>query len=291
MPPLTHVIGGEMSDQTQLDLNGLAIKANEIRQDIIRMVGAAGSGHPGGALSAADLVAALYFNVMRHDPKNPKWPDRDRFILSKGHACPVLYSALARSGYIPVDILCTLRKLGSILQGHPDMNKVPGVEFGAGSLGQGFPGAVGMALAGKLDKKDYHVFVMLGDGEIQEGSVWEASMSASHYKLDNLIAILDFNGLQIDGPNSDVMTVEPVTDKWRAFGWNVVEIDGHNLGQIIDTFETAKNNVGRPTMVIAHTIKGKGVDFMENNADWHGKAPNADEVASALQSLSIKSCG
>lgn len=275
-----------MSNHTQPDYDALAVKAIDIRRDIVRMIGEAGSGHPGGALSAADIVTALYFHVMRHDPQNPKWPDRDRFVLSKAHACPVLYAALAESGYFPVDTLWTLRKLGSILQGHPDMNKTPGVEFGAGSLGQGLPAAVGMALAARLDKKDYRVFAMIGDGESQEGSIWEAAMSASHYKLGNLIGILDFNKLQIDGPNSEVMTVEPVVDKWRAFGWNVVEIDGHNMGQIVDALLTAKGLDCRPTMIIAHTIKGKGVPFMENGAEWHGKAPKAEEVAIALEALS-----
>ncbi len=278
-----------MSHSTPKELADLAAKANEIRQDVVRMIGEAGSGHPGGALSAADIVTALFFKVMRHDPRNPEWPDRDRFVLSKGHGCAVLYSALAESGYFPKETLWTFRKLGSILQGHPDMNKVPGVEFGSGSLGQGLPAAVGMALAGKLDGKDYRVFALVGDGESQEGSIWEAALAAAHYRLSNLIAILDYNRMQIDGPNAEVMGVDPVADKWRAFGWNVVEIDGHNVEQIIEALETAKGLDCRPTMIVAHTVKGKGVPFMENVVDWHGKAPKPEEVSAALEALA-KAC-
>ncbi|MDH7482084.1 MAG: transketolase [Armatimonadota bacterium] len=260
-------------------------QAREIRKDIIVMIGAAQSGHPGGSLSAADIVTALYFHVMRHDPKNPHWPDRDRFVLSKGHACPVLYAALAESGYFPKEEIITFRNINSRLQGHPALGKLPGVEFTSGSLGQGLSGANGMALAGKLDGKDYRVFCMIGDGESQEGQIWEAAMAAAHYKLDNLTAITDFNGLQIDGFNCEVMDVNPLPDKWRAFGWNVVEIDGHDFTQILDALSPDTRVDGKPTMIIARTIKGKGVSFMENVCDWHGKAPNEEQVRQALAEL------
>ena len=256
-----------------------------MRKDIVRMIGAAKSGNPGGSLSAADIVASLYFKVMRHDPANPKWPDRDRFVLSKGHAGPVLYAALAESGYFPVEELMTFRKINSRLQGHPDMNKTPGVEFSTGSLGHGLGAAVGMAIAGKLDNRDYRVFAMIGDGESQEGAIWEAGMAAAHYKLDNLTAILDHNGLQIDGPNVEVMGLEPVADKWRAFGWNVIEIDGHDFGQILGALDPSRKDPGKPTMIIARTTKGKGVSFMENAVDWHGKAPRPEEVEQAIAEL------
>jgi transketolase len=260
-------------------------KARLIRQDIIIMTGAAKSGHPGGSLSAADIMSALYFHVMRYDPQNPKWPDRDRFVLSKGHAAPVLYAALAEAGFFPKEEIITFRHIDSRLQGHPDMKKLPGVEFSTGSLGQGLSGAAGMALAGKLDKKDYRVFVLIGDGESQEGQIWEAAMSSVHYGLDNLTAITDYNGLQIDGPNCEVMNITPLPEKWRAFGWNVIEIDGHDFTQILDALSPESIVPGKPTMVIAHTIKGKGVSFMENQCDWHGKAPNEEQVKQALQEL------
>ena len=266
-------------------IRGLEEKAREMRKDIIIMVGAAKSGHPGGSLSAADMVAALYFHVMRHDPRNPKWPDRDRFVLSKGHACPVLYSALAEAGYYPKEEIITFRNINTRLQGHPDMKKLPGVEFTTGSLGQGLSGANGMALAGKLDKKDYRVFCMIGDGESEEGQIWEAAMAASHYKLDNVTAITDFNGLQIDGPNCEVMTVTPLPDKWRSFGWNVIEIDGHDFTQILDALSPDRTVKGQPTMIIARTVKGKGVSFMEGVCDWHGKAPNEEQAMQALAEL------
>lgn len=266
-------------------LSSLEEKAKQIRRHIIRMVGEAGSGHPGGSLSAADIVTALYFEVMRVDPTQPDWPDRDRFVLSKGHAAPVLYAALAEKGYFPVEELVTLRKLGSPLQGHPDMKKVPGVEMSTGSLGQGLSVANGMALAGKLDGRDYNVYVLLGDGEIQEGQVWEAAMAAAHYKLDNIIAFLDYNGLQIDGPVREVMTPEPVIDKWKYFGWNVQVIDGHNMRQILRAVDYARGVKGMPSMIIAETTKGKGVSFMENKVDWHGTAPIGEELERALQEL------
>ena len=260
-------------------------KAKEIRRDIISMTAAAGSGHPGGSLSAAGIVTALYFQIMRLDPERPDWPDRDRFVLSKGHAAPVLYSALAERGFFRTSELLTLRKLGSRLQGHPDMKSLPGVEMSTGSLGQGLAVANGMALAGKLDNRDYRVFVLMGDGENQEGMIWEAAMAAAHYKLDNLTAFLDHNGLQIDGPVREVMSVEPVADKWKAFGWDVQVIDGHDLSQIINAVEKAKEVKGRPQMIVAETVKGKGVSFMENNVDWHGRAPNPQETEKALAEL------
>lgn len=260
-------------------------KAKEIRRDIIRMIGEAGSGHPGGSLSGADIVTALYFHAMRIKPEEPHWPDRDRFVLSKGHAAPLLYAALAERGYFPREELMTLRKLGSRLQGHPDLNKVPGVEMSTGSLGQGLSVANGMALAGKLDNRDYKVYVLLGDGEIQEGMIWEAAMAAAHFKLDNVIAFLDHNGFQIDGPTSDIMNPEPVADKWRAFGWHVLSIDGHDLAQILHAIEEAKRLKGKPVMIVAKTIKGKGVSFMENQVGWHGVAPKPDEMERALAEL------
>ena len=260
-------------------------KAREMRKDIVIMVGAAQSGHPGGSLSAADIVAALYFHVMRYDVNNPKWPDRDRFVLSKGHASPVLYAALAEAGFYPKEEIITFRNINTRLQGHPDMKKLPGVDFTTGSLGQGLSAANGMALAGKLDKKDYRVFCMIGDGESEEGQVWEAAMAASHYGLDNLTAITDFNGLQIDGLNCEVMTVTPLPEKWRAFGWNVIEIDGHDFPQILDALSLERKVEGKPTMIIAHTIKGKGVGFMEGLCDWHGKAPSEEQVKQALKEL------
>lgn len=266
-------------------IQSLEEKARLIRQNIIVMTGAAKSGHPGGSLSAADIMAALYFHVMRYDPKNPKWPDRDRFVLSKGHACPVLYAALAEAGFYPKEEIITFRHIDSRLQGHPDMKKLPGVEFSTGSLGQGLSGAAGMALAGKLDKKDYRVFALIGDGESEEGQIWEAAMSSVHYGLDNLTAITDFNGLQIDGPNCEVMNITPLPDKWRAFGWHVIEINGHNFVEILDALAPDAKVPGKPTMIIAHTIKGKGVSFMENQCDWHGKAPSEEQVKQALAEL------
>lgn len=266
-------------------VGALEAKARVIRRHIIRMLGEAGSGHPGGSLSATEIVTSLYFHVMRLDPARPDWPDRDRFVLSKGHACPVLYAALAERGFFPVEELLTLRKLGSRLQGHPDMRKLPGVEMSTGSLGQGLSAASGMALAARLDGRDYRVYVLLGDGEIQEGQVWEAAMAAAHYRLDNLTAFIDYNGLQIDGRCCEVMTVEPVADKWRAFGWHVVEIDGHDFRQILGAVEEARETRGRPTMVVARTVKGKGVSFMENQVDWHGTAPKGAQVEQALREL------
>jgi transketolase len=269
-----------------MNIQELEVKAKEIRRDIIAMLGEAGSGHPGGSLSAADIVTALYFSVLRIDPGKPSWKERDRFVLSKGHACPLLYSALAERGCFPKEELMTLRKMGSRLQGHPKINSPPGVEISSGSLGQGLSVGDGMALAGKLDKKDYRVYVLLGDGEIEEGQVWEAAMSAAHYKLDNLCAILDFNGLQIDGPTKEVMDSSPIREKWTAFRWHTLQIDGHNFKEILSAFEEAKRIKGKPTIIIAKTIKGKGVSFMENVVDFHGVAPTKEEAKKALEELS-----
>ncbi|HHW57116.1 MAG TPA: transketolase [Clostridia bacterium] len=268
-----------------MDKEFLKQKAKEIRIDIINMLAEAGSGHPGGSLSCTDILTVLYFEKMNVKPDNPKWEDRDRLVLSKGHAAPALYAVLAEKGFFPKEELKTLRKLGSILQGHPDMKSTPGLDMTTGSLGQGFSAANGMALAGKLDKKDYRVYVILGDGELQEGQIWEAAMTAAHYKLDNLTAILDFNGLQIDGPNREVKNVEPVADKFKAFGWHVIEINGHDFDQIDKAIEEAKVTKGKPTLIIAHTIKGKGVSFMENQVGWHGSAPNEEQRQKAIQEL------
>ena len=274
-----------MKMEEVMDIKSLEKTAAEIRCGIIKAIHNAGSGHPGGSLSAADIVTALYFDEMNVDPKNPKMKGRDKFILSKGHAGPVQYSALAVKGYYPMEDFMTLRKLGSKFQGHPDMHKVPGIEMSTGSLGQGISAAGGMALANKLDNDPGRIYVLLGDGEIQEGIVWEALMSAAHYKLDNMVAILDHNGLQIDGKNEDVMTVAPVVDKFQAFGWNVIQIDGHDFEQILDAFKQARACKGKPTMIVAETIKGKGVSFMENNAGWHGKAPDEEQTKQALAEL------
>ncbi|HQJ15712.1 MAG TPA: transketolase [Candidatus Omnitrophota bacterium] len=272
----------EISDN---QIKELQQKARQIRRDIVDMLCRACSGHPGGSLSAADLVTALYFSVLRHDPKNPKWPDRDRFHMSKGHCCPLWYAVLAHAGYFPKEKLLTLRKLGSMLQGHPD-RRTPGVDAASGSLGQGLSVALGMALAGKMDKKDYRVYCLLGDGETQEGNVWEAAMAASHYHCDNLCAILDYNGLQIDGRTADVMGIEPVAAKWAAFGWHTIEIDGHDMKAILAAFEQAAETAGKPTIIIARTTKGKGVSFMENVCKYHGVAPTREEADKAFGELS-----
>ncbi|MBN2462693.1 MAG: transketolase [Dehalococcoidia bacterium] len=259
--------------------------AKRLRRHVIQMIATAGSGHPGGSLSAADIVTALYFKVMRHDPKNLQWSDRDRFVLSKGHAAPILYAALAECGYFPVEELATLRKLGSRLQGHTDRTLTPGVEMSAGSLGQGLSFGIGIALAGRLDKRDYHVYVLLGDGECEEGQVWEAAMFAPHFQMDNLTAIVDHNEIQLDGRCCDIMGLEPMADKWRAFNWHVIEIDGHDIKQILQALKEAGEVKGKPTVIIAHTVKGKGVSFMEGNVDFHGKSPNAQETEQALKEL------
>ncbi|MBM3128400.1 MAG: transketolase [Chloroflexi bacterium] len=261
--------------------------AKQIRRDIIDMIFTANAGHPGGSLSATDILTALYFRMMRIEIQNPQWEDRDRFILSKGHACPVWYATLANRGFYDRAHLKTLRKLNSLLQGHADMKKTPGVDMTVGSLGQGFSAGVGMSLAARYLKKDFHVWVMIGDGEMQEGAVWEAAMAGAKWKLDNLTAILDKNGLQNDTFIEKVMPIEPVADKWRAFGWNVIEIDGHNMTQIVSTLDCALTIKGVPTIIIANTIKGKGVSFMENQPEWHGKAPNAEQYRQAMQELGV----
>ena len=258
--------------------------ANEVRKGIVTSTHSAKAGHPGGSLSAADVFTFLYFEEMNIDPKNPEKEDRDRFVLSKGHTAPGLYSALANRGYFPVEDLKTLRKLGSYLQGHPNMH-IPGVDMASGSLGQGISAAAGMALGAKLNNKDFRVYTLLGDGEIQEGQVWEAAMFAGFRKLDNLVVIVDNNGLQIDGPVDEVCSPYPIADKFKAFNFNVVEIDGHDFDQIRSAFNNAKETKGMPTCIILKTIKGKGVSFMENKADWHGKAPNDEEYAIAMADL------
>ena len=264
----------------------LAGIANDMRIDIVRMIAEAGSGHPGGSLSCADILSVLYFDTMKHDPSNPKNEDRDRFILAKGHAAPALYAALAESGYFPKEELATLRKLGTRLQGHPDMNLLPGVEVSTGSLGQGLSIACGMACGMKLAGNDHTVFTLLGDGECQEGQVWEAAMFAAHRNLDNLVAIIDRNGLQIDGKTSDVCDPGDLASKFTAFGWDAHEIDGHDVAALRDAFAKVKSKRdGKPHVFIARTIKGKGVSFMEDQAGWHGKAPNAEELEQALIDL------
>jgi transketolase len=259
--------------------------AKRLRRHIITMTGKAGSGHPGGSLSAVEILTALYFKVLRHKPSDPQWPDRDRFILSKGHAAPLLYATLAECGYFPVEELPTLRQMDSRLQGHTDRTITPGVEMSAGALGQGLSFGIGTALAGRLDEQNYRVYVLLGDGECDEGQVWEAAMAAAHFKVDNLAAVVDNNGQQIDGWNRDVMNLDPFPRKWETFGWKVIEVDGHSIPQLLDAFERAKQIKGQPTVIIAHTVKGKGVSFMENNPDFHGTAPNAIEVDLALKEL------
>lgn len=259
--------------------------AKTLRRHIIKTTATAGSGHPGGSLSAAEIITALFFRILCHRPSDPGWAGRDRFILSKAHAAPALYAALAEAGYLPVEELCTLRKLDSRLQGHPDRQCTPGVEMTCGSLGQGLSYGIGVALAARLDTLDCRVYVLLGDGECDEGQVWEAAMSAAHFKVDNLVAIIDHNKLQLDGWNRDVMNLEPLDDKWRAFGWHVLEVDGHDFTELLTAFEKAAEVKGKPVAIIAHTIKGKGVSFMENQVDFHGKAPSAEEAARALKAL------
>jgi len=266
-----------------MELRELACR---LRQMALQTIFDGGSGHPGGSLSAADLVAGLYFHELRLDPENPHWPDRDRFILSKGHACPILYAALALRGFFALDLLKTLRRTGSILQGHPDMLKTPGVEINTGSLGLGISSGVGMALGLRQQGKSARVYVLMGDGEQNEGSVWEAAMFSAHHRLDNLVGIIDCNKIQAENFTAQIMNLEPLADKWRSFGWHVRDIDGHDLDQILDAFREARHMAGKPTCIIAHTIKGKGVSFMENQPQWHGSAaPNAGELALALAEL------
>ena len=259
--------------------------AVKVRKHVLTMLHEARSGHTGGSLSAVDAIVALYFHHMRHNPSNPRDPNRDRFILSKGHAVPALYAALAECGYFDVSELLTLRKVNSRLQGHPANTKTPGIEVSTGSLGQGLSFGIGVALAGKLDRKDYNVYVMVGDGETDEGQIWEAAAAASHYKLDNLTALLDRNRLQIDGFTKNVMSLEVVSERWKAFGWNVIEIYGHNMREILDALHKADAHKKQPTMIILHTVKGKGVSFMENRAEYHGVAPTDEEYEKAMKEL------
>lgn len=268
-------------------MNNLELKkiANEVRKGIVTAVHSAKAGHPGGSLSAADIYTYLYFEEMNIDPKNPKKEDRDRFVLSKGHTAPGLYSTLANRGFFPVEDLVTLRKLGSYLQGHPSMQYIPGVDMSSGSLGQGISAAVGMALSAKMDRKDFRVYTLLGDGEIEEGQVWEASMFAGHRKLDNLVVIVDNNGLQIDGPVTDVCSPYPIDKKFEAFNFHVINVDAHDFDAIRAAFREARQTKGMPTAIIAHSLKGKGVSFMEGSVDWHGKAPNDEQYEVAMADL------
>ena len=267
------------------DIEALQEKAKIMKIEILKMLTESGSGHTGGSLSAADIVTALYFHKMSHNPHDPKWSERDRFILSKGHAAPVLYAALALSGYFDPSLLKTLRKIGSPLQGHPCSTKLPGIEISTGSLGQGLSIANGMALGLKMDKRNSRVYCLLGDGETQEGQVWEAAMTASHYNLDNLCAIIDNNGLQIDGQCCDVMCIEPIVNKWEAFGWNVIDINGHDMKAVIGGLDMAESVKMKPTMIVARTVKGKGVSFFENKVEYHGITPTHEELEMALKEL------
>ncbi|MFW6117974.1 MAG: transketolase [Chloroflexota bacterium] len=287
MPNQREVSPESASPGNRFNLSTVELKeiAKKLRRHVITMTATAGSGHPGGSLSAADIITALYFKVLRHTPENPQWPDRDRFILSKGHAAPILYAALAETGYFPVAELATLRKLDSRLQGHADSKFTPGVEMSAGSLGMGLSFSIGVALAARLDAKNYRTYVLLSDGECEEGQTWEAALSASHFKLDNLTAIVDYNGMQLSGWTRDIMNLEPFTRKWQAFGWHTIDIDGHDFGQILSACQGAERIKGKPTVIVARTIKGKGVSFMENNVAFHGKAPTWEEAERALKEL------
>jgi transketolase len=278
-------VKSEVRDRQQL-VPKLQQTARRLRRDIVEMIYAAGSGHPGGALSAIDFLTALYFYRMRYDPKNPRWPERDRFLLSKGHACAALYAVLAEAGFFPREELKRFRKIDSFLQGHVDYNEVPGAEMTGGSLGMGLSVGLGMALAARLDAASWRVYVMLGDGECDEGQVWEAAMAAAHHRLDNLTAIVDRNGLQQTRPTEDTIRLEPLEEKWKAFGWDTMTIDGHDMIQILDTLDLALQQKGKPVVIISRTVKGKGVSFMEGAADFHGRAPTKDELGQALAELS-----
>lgn len=277
-----------MTANTQVDIKSIKSTAAKVRINIINMLTKAGSGHPGGSLSLTDLITTLYAYKLNHDPKNSKMQSRDRVVLSKGHAAPALYSVLAEFGYFAKEELNSLRQYGAMLQGHPDMKTTPGVDMSTGSLGQGFSASVGMALGAKLNKDDYRIYVFLGDGEMQEGQVWEAAMAASHYKLDNMCAVLDMNKLQIDGNVSDVMNVYPLVEKWEAFGWNIIKIDGHDIESIVKAYDAAEMVKGKPTIILADTIKGKGVSFMEGKASYHGVAPTDEEHEKAMAELNAQ---
>jgi transketolase len=287
MPSHSETSPESASPKNKFNLSTGELKemAKQLRRHVITMTATAGSGHPGGSLSAADIIGALYFRVLRHDPQDPQWSDRDRFILSKGHAAPILYAALAEAGYFPVAELATLRRLDSRLQGHTDRNFTPGVEMSAGSLGMGLSFAIGMALGARLDAKTYRTYVLLSDGECEEGQTWEAVLSAAQFKLDNVVAIVDFNSIQLSGWTRDIMNLEPFAQKWQAFGWHVINIDGHDFDQILAAFSEAEKMKSKPTVIIARTIKGKGVSFMENNVAFHGKAPTWQEAERALKEL------
>jgi len=270
------------------DINQLKTISRDIRKDILRSLAEAGSGHTGGSLDLADIMAVLYFHVLNHDPANPGWEDRDRFILSIGHVAPVLYTTLAHAGYFPKEELLTLRKLGSRLQGHPGKDHdLPGLELSTGSLGQGLSIAVGMGLAARIYKKSWRVYSIHGDGELQEGSIWEAAMSAAHYKLDNITALIDRNGVQIDGKTADVMELEPLADKWKAFGWHVIHCDGHDHADIIRAYDEAKSTQGKPSVIIAKTIMGKGVKSIEGDYLWHGKAPSKEQAEAFIAEIGL----
>lgn len=273
------------SAATQEEISKLQEISGRLRVTIIEMLHKAGSGHPGGSLSAIDIITALYFARMRHDPKRPDWAERDRFVLSKGHGVPALYAVMAEAGYFPEEELMTLRELGSRLQGHPVNHLLPGIEACTGSLGQGLSVAQGMAMASKLDGDKFRVYCVIGDGEMQEGQIWETAMSAPKFKLDNLTTILDYNKGQIDGPVSEVMNIEPIADKWRAFNWHVIGVDGHRFDEILGAVDEAKATKGKPTLIIANTVKGKGVSFMEHQIAWHGAAPNKEQTDKALAEL------
>lgn len=274
--------------RSRLNEEQLIEKSRQLRISILKMLSQAGSGHPGGSLSAIDILGVLYHNIMRHDPGNPHWKERDRLILSKGHICPALYAVLADCEYFDAEELNSLRKYGSRLQGHPCMHKTPGVEVSAGSLGQGLSIATGIALGGRMNREDFRVYCLMGDGEIQEGQIWEAAMAAGHYKLDQLCGIVDYNRMQIDGAVEEVMTINPCKDKWLAFNWNVIEVDGHDVLKVEEAFRQAEAYKGKPTVIIANTVKGKGVSFMENSAAWHGTVPNHVQLEEALTGLEIR---
>ena len=274
-----------MNFHTEKLIVELIEKSKNLRIQVLKMIYKAKSGHPGGSLSAADIITTLYFHHLNIDPAHPHWSERDRFILSKGHAAPLLYAVLAERGFFSKEELDTLRSIGSILQGHPDMLKTPGVDMSTGILGHGLSVGVGMALGAKLDHKNYRIYVLLGDGELDTGFNWEAAMAANKYRLDNLTAILDLNGVQLDGPINEIMPLEPIVDKWKSFNWHTIEIDGHNIKQILEALDETKNIHCKPSIIIAHTIKGKGVSFMENKSAWHGRTPNKEEFEIALKEL------
>ena len=280
-----------MFEHSEQLVKELGEKAKRLRSEIIKMIYTAQSGHPGGSLSAADIITVLYFHQMRINPENPLWEDRDRFVLSKGHAAPALYAALAELGYFPKENLSSLRQIGSILQGHPDMRKTPGIDMSTGSLGNGLSIGIGMALSARLSKKDYDVYVLIGDGECDEGGIWEAAMAAAKYRFDNLIAICDFNRVQLDGSIDEIMPLDSLPEKWKAFNWNVIEIDGHSVLEILDSLDEARRAKNPPSIIIAHTVKGKGVSYMENKYEWHGKAPSPEEYEIALRELEVENSG